>query len=161
MPPRKIEAPSTAKPAGLVPRGAKRGVLEQTRFRLVLDCVACRDVRDLMGHHARELGLVVSGEEQSLVHVEEPTRQRKRINFIGIDYFDRERHLRIGVQHDVLADAVDVLGDQRVFNKLGLTIDFRGRFASLTYFLFRSAGNLTDEAAVDVALANHRRVFIS
>ena len=106
-------------------RSTQRRVLEQARLGLVLDRVPGRNVRNFVRHHACEFSLVISGQQQTLVDVKETTRQCKRIDFVRVDDFDRERHLRVGVQNDVLTHAIYVLGDHRVVDKLRLAIDFR------------------------------------
>ena len=78
--------------------------------RLLAGHVAGRDVRDLMRHHSGQFGFVVGGQDQPRVHVEESAGKRERVQFVGVNDLDGERHLRIGVPHQVLAHAVDVLG---------------------------------------------------
>ena len=98
MPPRKIEPP--------------RALLEQTRFRLVFNCVTGGDVCDLVSHYACELGFIIGREDESFVYVEETPWKGKRVYLVRIDDLDREQHLCIRVQDDILADAIHVLRDQ-------------------------------------------------
>src|SRR5205085_2392320 len=70
-------------------------------------------------------------------------------------------NLRVGVEDDVLADAVDVLGDDGVVDELGLVLDLGGELAAERDLLIDPAGELRDEdALVDVALADQARVFL-
>ncbi len=85
--------------------------------------VASGDVRDLVRHHAGQLGFIVSSQNQAGVHVEESAGQSEGVDVVGIHDLDRERHLRIGVAHQVLAHAIDVLGDHRVLNHLRAGLD--------------------------------------
>ena len=119
------------------------------------------DVRDFVGHNTGQLGFVVSGENESFIYVKETARQCERVYFVRINDLDRERHLCIGVQHDVLPNAVHVFGDNRIVDKLGLAIDLRSRLASHPHFLFSGAAHLGDDSGIDVPLADHGRVFVS
>ena len=83
-------------------------------------------VPNLVGHHPCQLGFVIGRQEQSLVHIEKTTGQGKRINFVGIDYFDCEGHLGVRVQHDILADAVYVFRNYWIVDEFGFLIDFGG-----------------------------------
>ena len=69
-----------------------------------------RHVRDFMRHHAGQFRFVVRLQNQPGIHEEESARQRERVHFFGVDHFDRERHLGVGIAHQVLADAIDVFG---------------------------------------------------
>jgi len=81
------------------------------------------DVGDLVRHHSRQLSLAFRPEHQPRVHEEEPPRQRKRVDIPAVDHLDRERHLGVGVADQVLANTVDVLGDDRVVDDLGVAFD--------------------------------------
>ena len=54
-----------------------------------------RDVPSLVRHDAGQLGFVIGSENQSLVHIEETTWQRKSIYFVRVDNFDCEWNLRV------------------------------------------------------------------
>jgi hypothetical protein len=40
------------------------------------------NVRDLVRHHARDFGFLISSEDQTGVHIEEASRQRHRIDHV-------------------------------------------------------------------------------
>ena len=63
-----------------------------------------RHVRDLVRHHARHFGFVIGIQQNAGIHEKEAARQRERIDLFGIDHFDRERNLGIGVANQVLPD---------------------------------------------------------
>src|ERR1035441_8774328 len=48
------------------------------------------------------------------VDVKEAARQRHGVDLVGIDHLDGERHLTVGVLHDVLAHPVHVLHHHRI-----------------------------------------------
>src|ERR1051325_7717737 len=62
------------------------------------------------------------------------------------------------MKRDVLADAVDVLGDDGIVNELSLLIDLRRHATSESNFLIKRIE--IDLSLVDVALADQTRVFI-
>ena len=72
------------------------------------------DVGGLMGHHAGQFGFFVGIQNQPGVDVEEAARQSQGVDLVGVDDLDGERHLAVGVLHDVLADAVHVFRNHRV-----------------------------------------------
>ena len=73
---------------------------------------------NLVGHHAGQLSFVFRGQDQAGVHVEKSAGQGEGVHLIRVDHLNGKRHLRVRVAHDVLAQAVDVLGDDRVLNDL-------------------------------------------
>ncbi len=79
------------------------------------------DVGDLVGHDAGELASSVAGEDQAGVDVEEAAGQRHGVDLVGVEDLDGERHLAVGVLHEVLADAVDVLDDDGVGDQVRRT----------------------------------------
>ena len=72
-----------------------------------------RDVRDLMRHDAGQFRFGLGLEDQAGVYEEKAAGQGERVHFLGVEHLDGEGHLGVGVAHQVLADAVDVLGDHR------------------------------------------------
>ena len=77
------------------------------------------DVGRLMRHNPRQFSLFVGIQDQTRVDIEEATRQSKRIDLVRIQDLDRERDLAVGILHDVLADAIDILRDNRVCDEFG------------------------------------------
>ncbi len=93
-----------------------------------------------MCHHTGELCFVIGCEYQAFIHKEETTRQCERVYFIAVDDLDRKRDLCIRMEDNVLADSVDVFGDQRIFDQLGLLLDLESELASqCNFLLLRSA----------------------
>ena len=86
--------------------------------------VARGHMRDLVRHHARQFGFAIRLQNQAGIHEEEAAGQRESVHFLGIEHLDGERNLGVGVAHQVLADAVDVFGDDRVVDDLRLPLDF-------------------------------------
>src|SRR6201984_3563478 len=84
----------------------------------VLRSMSCSHVRYFMGHDARQLRLLLGAKNQTAIYVKESTRQRERIDLVGIDYLDRKRHAGIRIAHEVLSDAVYVFSDDRIVDKL-------------------------------------------
>ena len=119
--------------------------------------VARRDVRDLVRHDAGQFGFVLGLQDQAGVHEEEAARQRERVHFFGVEHLDGEGHLGVGVAHQVLADAVDVLGDDRIVDDLGLALDFlRQLLAEGDFFLER----VEVDALADIAIADFVGIFL-
>ena len=122
--------------------------------------MARRDVGDLMCHHARELGFLVGCQNQPRIHIEEPTGQREGVHFIGIDDLDGERHLRVGVAHQVLPDSVHILIDHRVLNHLGAGFHHLGVFLAHTDLAFDRIP-VSHAAAPDFTVADGIHVVLS
>ena len=43
----------------------------------------------------------------------------RRVDLLGVDDLDSERHMGCGIPHQVLPDAIDILGNYRVIHDLG------------------------------------------
>ena len=116
-----------------------------------------RDVSDLVRHHACELGFVLRLQDQPGVHEEEAARQRHRVHFFGVQHLDRDRHLRVRVADEVLADAIDVLGDDRIVDDFRLALDLlRDLLAERDLLLDR----VEVDALADVAIADGIGIFL-
>ena len=109
------------------------------------------DVRNLMRHHSSQLGFIVGGQNQSTVHVEETARQRKGVHLFGIEHLNREGHARVGVAHQILADAIDVFGDNRIGDHSRARLDLPCQLASQRHFAFE---RVEVKAAAGVALSD-------
>src|SRR6516164_8037308 len=72
----------------------------------------------LMCHDGRQLRLALSGQYQPAVHVEESARQGERIDLVAVDDLDGERHPRIRVAYQILADTIHVGVDFRISHEL-------------------------------------------
>src|SRR4051812_27360394 len=88
------------------------------------------DVRNLVRHNARQLRLVIRGENQALINIEKPARKRKSVDLVRINHLDGEGDARVRVQNYVLAYAVDVLRDEGVVYELGLFVYLCGQLAT-------------------------------
>ena len=128
------------------------GVLDQLRPRCAARAVARRHVRDLVGHHARQFGLVLGQLDQAGVDVEVAAGQRERVDLVGVDHLDRERHLGIGTVDDVLPDAVDVLCDHWIVDDLGILLDVGSQLLADPNLLFEAVevDSLADFAVADL-----------
>ena len=96
------------------------------------------DVCNFVRHYAGKFSLVVGCQYQPGVHVEEATGQRKCIHIVGIDYFDCERYLGIGVPHQVLANAIDVFLNDWIGNQFGGRLHLRRIAAAHLDLLFQA-----------------------
>src|SRR5204863_5266923 len=134
---------------------------------ILTGCVTSGYVSDLMRHHSGKLSFVIGCQDQTCIDEEEATGQSKSIDVLGIDNFDGEWHLGIGVPHQILSKPVDVLGDDRIcdelargFNLLGIVSAHRdlafdavpvAQPASATYFAATDRIEIAD-AAVMISL---------
>ena len=115
-------------------------------------------VRDLVRHHARQFGFAIRLQDQARVHEEEPAGQSESVHLFGIDHLDGERNFGVGIAHQVLADPVDVLGDDRVVDDLGLALHFlRQPLAEGDFLLQRPE----IDAFADVPIADFVGIFLS
>ena len=89
--------------------------------------MARANVRDFVRHHSREFRFLIRVQDQAAVDVEKSARQRERIHHVRIDHLDCERHLRVGVAHQVLPHAVHVFRDHRVVDEFRALLDFLGQ----------------------------------
>src|SRR5260370_27852510 len=94
-------------------------------------------VRYFVGHDSRQFRLLLRAKNQPAIYVKESTWQRKRIDLVGIDHLDRKRHPRIRIAHEVLTDAVYVLRDDRVVDKLRRPLDVLRQLLAKRNFLFQ------------------------
>ncbi len=78
---------------------------------------------DLMGHHARQFGLVISGQDQPGVDVEESSGKGHGVDFVGVHDLDGEGDFGVRVANQVLANTVDVLVDYRVLDHLQVPLN--------------------------------------
>src|SRR5271163_5024664 len=130
------------------------------RARHLASAVACRNVRNLMRHHARQFSLFIGRQNQAGVYIEKATGQRERVHFIGIDDLDGKRNLGIGIAHQILSDAVHVFRDHRVLHQLHRALDLHGVLFAHSDFGFEripvaqtAAANLAIADGVDIVFA--------
>ncbi len=93
-------------------------------------------MRDFVGHDAGEFGLFLGAEDQAAVDVEEAAGEGEGVDLVGVDHLDGEGHAGVGVADEVLADTVDVFGDDGVINELGGLLDFLGELLAEANFAF-------------------------
>ena len=98
--------------------------------------VARRHMGNLVRHHARQLRFALGLQNQPRIHEKESSREVNAFALLGVQDLDRERDLRVRVQDDVLADAVDVFGDDRVGDELRLPVYLGGELASERHLFF-------------------------
>src|SRR6187402_3150036 len=79
-----------------------------------------------MSHHTGEFIFRIAGKNQTRVDIEETAGQCHRVDFVRIQYLDREGDLRVGVIYKVLADTVDVLDYDGIGDQVGEFVDLRG-----------------------------------
>ena len=121
--------------------------------------VARAHVRDLVRHHASHFRFVIGGEDQAGIYVEESAGKGEGVDGIIVNNFDSERHLGVGVAHQVLADAVHVLGDYRILHQLHACLNLLGiLLADGDLFLYRIP--IAQAAAADVAIADGVNVVL-
>ena len=111
-----------------------------------------------MRHHAGQFGFGIGLQDQAGVHEEESAGQREGVHFFGIEHLDGERNLGVGVADQVLAHAVDVFGDDRIVDDLGLALHFlRQLLAERDLLLER----VEVHALADIAIADLVGIFLS
>src|SRR5215472_2068202 len=118
--------------------------------------VARRYVRDLVGHHARKLGLFLRAQNQTAVHIKKAAGQSKGVDDVRVDHLDGEGNLGVRVAHQVLAYTVHILGDDRIINQLGRLLNLLGEGFAKRHFLFEREEL---EMTADAAVANSLYVF--
>ena len=67
------------------------------------------------------------------------------------------------MEHDVLADPIDIFRDQRIFNQFGLLFNLECQLASQCDFFFLRAAEPAEKliaSAVDLALSDLGRIFL-
>ena len=122
----------------------------------LLGAVPRGDVGDFVSHHAGQLSFVIGFQKQAGIDEEEPARQGKCVHFFRIQHLDGEGDLGVGVPHQILAHAVDVLRDDRVVDDLALALHFLGQlFAEGDFFLQR----VEVHALADIAVSDGVRVL--
>ncbi len=112
---------------------------------------------NLVSHDARELRLFLSAEDQAAVHIKKAAGQRESVDFVGIDDFDGEGNARIGIAHQVLANAIDVFRNDGVVNELGGALNFLSQLLAEGDFAFErkkvnALANVTVTDGFDVFL---------
>ena len=118
------------------------------------------NVRNLVRHHTGQFSLVIGCRNYAGVHEKEATRQRERVNLFRVDHLNCERNLRIGIAHQILANAIDIFRNDRIVDDLRLALHFlRHLFADADFFFDR----VEVQAFADIAIADlHRdRFFLS
>ena len=120
--------------------------------------MARRHVRDLVRHHASEFCFIVSGQNQPRIHVEKPTGQSKGVDVVRINHPDRKWNRRIRVPHQVLPDAIDILGDNRILHHLGRLFHLLGVFLSHPDLTFDAVPLPQSPAATHVAISNRIQI---
>src|ERR1017187_10135556 len=98
--------------------------------------VARRHMRDLVGPRRRQFVLFVGDLDERRVDEDITAGQREGVRRIALDHLKGERDLGIGAANQILADAVDVFGDQRVIHHLSLTGDFLRQLLAQRHLFF-------------------------
>ena len=124
----------------------------------LLGAVARRDVRDLVRHDAGQFGFGFGLQHQAGVHEEESAGQREGVHLFGIQHLDGEGNLGVGIPDEVLADAIDVLGDDRVVDDLGLALHFLRQLLAESDLLLEG---VEVDALADIAIADFFRIVLS
>ena len=127
------------------------GVLDQLCPCRTARAVTRRHVGNLVRHDPSEFGFVLSQLDQAGVDIEVAARQGERVDLVGVDHLDCERHLGIGIVDDVLSDPVDVLGDHWILHDLGVPLDVCGQLLAKLDFLFQA---VEVDRLANVAVAN-------
>src|SRR5262249_52737131 len=88
------------------------------------------DVGDLVRHRPGQLGFALGCLDQSRVNKDESPRQGKRVQLLAFYDLEGEGDGRVGVADQILAQAVDVLADDRVVEQLALFANLLGQLAA-------------------------------
>src|SRR5262249_16702690 len=118
--------------------------------------MSSRNVPSLVRDHTRQLGLVVGGLDHAAVDIEVAPRPRKSIDLVRINYLDRDRHLDVRVEDNILPHAIYILRDNRIRDEFRLPVNLRCELPTESDFLVnRIKIYLT---FVDIPLTDHQRV---
>ncbi len=134
-----------------------RGDLDDVALSGLLGAVARGDVGDFVGHDAGEFRLFIGAKNQAAVDVEKSARKREGVDFVGVNDLDGEGNFCVGIAHEILADAIDVFGDDGVVDKFGGAFDFLGELLAETDFVF---DGVEINTLTDAAVANGLDVFL-
>ena len=85
-----------------------------------------RYVRNLVRHHPGKFRFLVCRHNQSRVDIEEAAWEREGIQFVRVNHLNGERHLGIGVAHQILPNAIDILRHHRILNQLDAGLHLLG-----------------------------------
>jgi len=111
-----------------------------------------------MSHDAGEFRLFLGAQNQTAVDVEKSAGKREGVDFIRVDDLDGEGNSRVGIANQVLANAIDVFGDDGIVYQFRRTFDFLGqRFAEADFAL----DGLKIYALADVAIADRFDVILT
>src|SRR5262245_55595116 len=96
-----------------------------------------RDVRNLVRHRTSQLCFIIGSQDQPLVDIEKSAGEGECVDLIAVDDLYSEGNFCIRMEHDILADLVYVVSNDRVFDKLRRTIDFLRELPPDRYFLVK------------------------
>jgi hypothetical protein len=131
--------------------------LRHFRPRSIARAMARGNVRDLVGHNARQLCFGVSFKNEARIDEKESAWKRERVHVLGVDHFDGERNLSIRISHQILADPVHVFGDHWIVDDLGLTFDLLRHLFTQRNLLF---DRVKVQALADVTIADLIGIFL-
>ena len=112
---------------------------------------------DFMRHYSSQFGFLICSEDHARIHVEEAAGQRESVDVIRVDHLDRERHLRVRVSNQVLAEPIDVFGNDRIVDYQLRIPEQKQRavaaFKLLNYHLIAAGDSFNDTAMLTEAHA--------
>ncbi len=111
-------------------------------------------MRNLVSHHAGQFGFLIGSQDQACVHVEKSARERDSVDFVGVNDFDGEGNLRVGILDQVLPDPVDVLRHDRILNQSHLRFQFFGNGTSQRDLRLETRGHGMEPTLIDIAVAD-------
>lgn len=88
--------------------------------------VAGGHMGDLMRHDSGQLGLRIGRLEDAEIDVEKASRQGERVHLIRGDDLDGQRDPNVRMESEILADPIDIFGDDRIPDQGNLEIDLGG-----------------------------------
>src|SRR6185437_12404558 len=105
------------------------GNVRQVAASLLAGDMAGSYMGNLVGHDAGQLSFVIGRQDQAGIDVEKSAWQGESIDLVRINHLDREGYFGIGVAYQVLAHAVDVLANNRIFDQLDRGLHLLGVLA--------------------------------
>src|SRR5438874_9799526 len=117
----------------------------------------CRHMRDFMRNGSGQLSLGLSHPNQPGIHKYVAAWQGERVYRIGVDDFEVDWNLGVGIASQVLSQAVDVLACNRVIHHLGLLLDLDSKLFTQRHLLF---DGIEVNTFADIAIPDFIRIFL-
>src|SRR5690242_5939757 len=81
------------------------------------------DVRNLMGHHRSQFGLILCSQYQTRIYIQVSAWKSECIYLLTVNYFDGERDPGIRVSHQPLTELLNVVVDDRIVEQARVSLN--------------------------------------